>query len=217
MALDRQTIEKRDFPIARRGYDPEAVDAHLAEIADEFDRLRRAARGGGATSAASVAQSASDQVRSIVEAAEASAAEIERAAQAEADRILDEADAEARRVRDEAVAQSQDHVGKVHQATTQMLARVEGMENELSGLVEALRTGGNRITADLSLLEGGMGDLYDASGGEPGAPPARRVVESVPAVVPAASAPEPVAAEPEPEPEPVEPEPVDEPVDDEPA
>ena len=87
-----------------------------------------------------------------------------------------------------------------------MLQRVEAMESELAGLVEAVRTGANRITADLSLLEGGMGDLYDAAGSDGGAPPARRVVESVPAVVPAAAS-EPVAAESEPEPEPVEPEP----------
>ncbi len=40
MALDRQSIEKRDFPIGRRGYDPAAVDAHLSEIATQVDELR---------------------------------------------------------------------------------------------------------------------------------------------------------------------------------
>jgi DivIVA domain-containing protein len=227
MALDRQSIEKRDFPIGRRGYEPEAVDAHLARIADEVDELRRRAgsgSGGGATasrssSPASMAQAASEQVRAIVEAAESSAAAIERSAQDEAARIRDAAEADARDTRDDAVSKSQEHVGKVGSATGQMLQRVEAMESELAGLVEAVRTGANRITADLSLLEGGMGDLYDASGGEPGAAPARRVVESVPAVVPAASAPESAAAEPElveaePEPEPVE---ADEAVADEPA
>lgn len=184
MAMDRQTIEKRDFPIGRRGYEPEAVDAHLARIADELEDVRRAARGGGAASAASVAASASEQVRSIVEAAEASAAEIERAAQEEADRILDDAEAEARRVRDEAVAQSEAHVGKVRQAATQMLARVQAMDGELSGLIESLRTGGNRLTTDLSLLETGMSELYDAAGRD-ARQRAPRVVESVPMAVPA--------------------------------
>jgi DivIVA domain-containing protein len=210
MALDRQSIEKRDFPIGRRGYEPEAVDAHLARIADEVDDLRRrVGSGGGAatpgsSSPASIAQAASEQVRAIVEVAESSAAAIERSAQDEAARIREAAEADARGTRDDAVSRSQDHVGKVGSATSQMLQRVEAMESELAGLVEAVRTGANRITADLSLLEGGMGDLYDAAGGEPGAPPARRVVESVPAVVPAAAS-EPVAAESEPEP--VEPEP----------
>jgi DivIVA domain-containing protein len=193
MALDRQSIEKRDFPIGRRGYEPEAVDAHLARIAEEVDELRRrsggaATSGGGSASPASLAQAASEQVRSIVEAAESSAAAIERGAQDEALRIRDEAEADARQTRDEAVAQSQEQVGNVRSVTTQMLQRVDAMESELAGLVESLRTGANRLTADMSLLEGGMGDLYDAAGrGEvpaptvaAPAPPAPRAVASVP-------------------------------------
>lgn len=219
MALDRQSIEKRDFPIGRRGYEPEAVDAHLARIADEVEELRRRAGSGGAvasatSSPASIAQAASEQVRAIVEAAESSAAAIEQSAQTEALRIRDAAEADARDTRDDAVAKSQEHVGKVGAATNQMLQRVEAMETELAGLVEAVRTGANRITSDLSLLEGGMGDLYDAAGGEGGTPPQQRVVESVPAVVPAAAEPEaPAAAEPEPEPVAVADEPEDDDVD----
>jgi F0F1-type ATP synthase membrane subunit b/b' len=196
MALDRQSIEKRDFPIGRRGYEPEAVDAHLAGLAEEVDELRRRSSSSPSStkaSPASIAQAASEQVRTIVEAAETSAAEIERAAEDEAARIREEAEGEARRTRDEAVGQSQDHVGKVRQATTQMLQRVDAMETELTSLVESLRTGANRLTADLSLLEGGMADLYDASGQS--RPAGLRVVESVPAVV----APEPAVAEDEPD------------------
>jgi DivIVA domain-containing protein len=194
MALDRQSIEKRDFPIGRRGYEPEAVDAHLARIAEEVEELRRRAAGAPAgtakSSPASLAQAASEQVRSIVEAAESSAAAIERGAHDEALRIRDEAEADARQTRDEAVAQSQEQVGNVRTATTQMLQRVDAMESELAGLVESLRTGANRLTADMSLLEGGMGDLYDAAGREPStptsaaaAPSSPRVVESMPMAV----------------------------------
>jgi cell division septum initiation protein DivIVA len=196
MALDRQTIEKRDFPIGRRGYEPEAVDAHLAHVAEEVEQLRRASAAGGSgastkSSPASIAQAASEQVRSIVEAAESSAAAIEQGAHEEAERIRAEAEADARQTRDEAVGQSQEHVGKVRQSTSQMLQRVDAMESELAGLIESLRTGANRLTADLSLLEGGMGDLYDAAGRDrPSTGP--RVVESVPLAV--------VADEPEPEP-----------------
>ncbi len=176
MALDRQSIEKRDFPIGRRGYEPEAVDAHLARIAEEVEELRRrsggaVAAGGSSSSPASLAQAASEQVRSIVEAAESSAAAIERGAQDEALRIREDAESDARQTRDEAVAQSQEQVGNVRSVTTQMLQRVDAMESELAGLVESLRTGANRLTADMSLLEGGMGDLYDAAGrGEVAAP-----------------------------------------------
>ena len=77
MALDRQTIEKKDFPIERRGYDPDAVDAHLAWVADQIDELKRSARRRSET----LASAASEQVRAIVEAAETSAAEIQRQAE----------------------------------------------------------------------------------------------------------------------------------------
>ncbi|WCB94758.1 hypothetical protein DSM104299_03497 [Baekduia alba] len=201
MALDRQSIEKRDFPIGRRGYEPEAVDAHLARIAEEVEDLKRRAGSGGVaasapakSSPASIAQAASEQVMSIVQAAEASAAAIEQGAQDEASRIRSDAESDARTTRDEAVERSQQHVGQVGSATKQMLQRVDAMESELNGLVESLRTGANRLTADLSLLEGGMGDLYDAAGqgegGTPPAPAAPRVVESVPLAV-VADAPEP--------------------------
>jgi DivIVA domain-containing protein len=200
MALDRQSIEKRDFPIGRRGYEPDAVDAHLARIAEEVEELRRRAGGAGGVSAAkaspaSLAQAASEQVRSIVEAAESSAAAIERGAEDEALRIRDEAESDARQTRDEAVAQSQEQVGNVRSVTTQMLQRVDAMESELAGLVESLRTGANRLTADMSLLEGGMGDLYDAAGrGEIPAPAAAEPTAPAPAR-PAASVPPPTAAE----------------------
>ena len=44
MPLDRQDIERRDFPIGRRGYEPEAVDEHLANVAEELETLQRQAQ-----------------------------------------------------------------------------------------------------------------------------------------------------------------------------
>jgi DivIVA domain-containing protein len=183
LALDRQTIEKRDFPIGRRGYEPEAVDAHLARLADQIDEIQRSS---GQTSRASLAATASAQVQAIVEAAETSAASIESEARDDAARIRKEANQEADQTRDQAVSESQDHVGKVREATTHMLSRVDAMEGELGALIESLRTGANRLSADLALLEGNMGDLFTAAGQSPGASAA------------------PVAAVPEPEPEPRE-------------
>ena len=109
MALRRQDIERRDFPIARRGYDPDAVDAHLRSLADRLDEQ-------GAT-AASLAGAASEQVRAIVTAAEASAAEIRAAADEEA----------------------QSHLARVEEAAKAMLQRVDEMEGELGKLVETLQ------------------------------------------------------------------------------
>ena len=171
MALDRQSIEKRDFPFGRRGYEPAAVDAHLAAIAREVEALERAqARQAAepaepaATRRESLASVASAQVQAIVEAAEASAAAIERDARENAEQTAQDAAREAQRIRDEAIERSQEHVGKVHEATALMLQRVDAMESELSALVESLRTGANRLNADLSLLSGNMGELYEAAG-----------------------------------------------------
>lgn len=221
MALDRQGIEKRDFPIGRRGYEPEAVDAHLQRIADEFERLQRqVAEGPGdgspaaaTPSAATLAVAASEQVRTIVAAAEQTAADIERAARADAERIRGEAEAAARETRDDAITQSGEHVGRVREATQGMLARLEAMDSELGTLSDQLRTGANRLNADLSLLQGSLGELHDASGvatpapAPPVAPPAPApalqkapapAAEPQEAIEPAAveEAPEPVAAAP---------------------
>ncbi len=176
MALDRQSIEKRDFPIGRRGYEPVAVDAHLAAIAREVEALKRAQASAPSAAEArpagtSLAAVASAQVQAIVEAAESSAAAIERDARDAAEQVAQDAAREAARTRDEAVERSQDHVGKVHEATALMLQRVDAMESELGALVESLRTGANRLNADLSLLSGNMGELY-AAAGRPSAAPA---------------------------------------------
>ena len=103
-------------------------------------------------------------MQAIVEAAEASAASIEREAREHAAQVEHDAARDAERIRDEAIARSQDHVGKVHEATALMLQRVDAMEGELGALIESLRTGANRLSADLSLLSGNMGELYTAAG-----------------------------------------------------
>jgi hypothetical protein len=52
-----------------------------------------------------------------------------------------------------------------------MLQRVSAMQSELDTLVESLRTGANRVSADLALLEGNMAELYSAAGARTEAPP----------------------------------------------
>jgi DivIVA domain-containing protein len=63
--MERDEIERHDFPAARRGYDPAAVDAHLRRVADEIERRP-----------ASLAEGTSTQVRAIIEAAETSAQQL---------------------------------------------------------------------------------------------------------------------------------------------
>ncbi len=158
MALERQNIEKKDFPIGRRGYDPEAVDAHLSRIADDVDELKRSARRRADT----LAMAASEQVRAIVEAAETSAADIQRQAEEEAREIKAEATSEALATRQDATAQAREYVGKVSESTSMMLQRLDAMDGELGGLIESLRSGANRLNADLHLLEGNLSDVHEA-------------------------------------------------------
>ena len=157
MSLERQSIEKKDFPVGRRGYDPDAVDAHLAALADEIAEFRRSSRRRSDT----LASTASEQVRAIVEAAESSASEITREAESEAREIRQEANSEARATREQATDEARDYVGRVSESTNAMLQRLDSMEQEMSTLVESLREGGNRLNADLQLLEGDLTGVSD--------------------------------------------------------
>ena len=104
--VDRDAIERRDFPVGRRGYDQVAVDEHLRRVADELEALR------GRTRPSSLSAGTSEQVRVILEAAEASAADL----------------------RADAARQSADHVGRVQRAAGTMLDRLHELERELEQL-----------------------------------------------------------------------------------
>jgi hypothetical protein len=161
--LDRQAIERRDFPIGRRGYDTASVDAHLQALGAEFEELRRVGINGGGEE--SLASTASTQVQSIIAAAETAAAELERQAMENAKRVRDEADRDAENTREQAIEKARAHVAAVAQTAERLLERVGSMDSEVSALLESLRAGGGRLTSDLAAVETSMGDLYDAAAG----------------------------------------------------
>lgn len=163
--LDRQVIERRDFPIVRRGYDPASVDAHLRALAADVEELRREVHSRGHESLASAAGT---QVQGILEAAQATAETIEREAAQAAQEVRESANADARRTRDEAVARAQEHVAAVSQATEVLLARVGTMDTETQTLVESLRSGASQLAGDLAAVETNMSALYDAAAGRTG-------------------------------------------------
>jgi DivIVA domain-containing protein len=195
VALDRQRIERKDFPIGRRGYDPDAVDAHLAALADELDEFKRSSR----RRSESLAAAASEQVRSIVEAAETSAAEIQRQAEEEARDIRAEASGEAQSTREQATTQAREYVGNVSESTSTMLERLDAMQNELNALFESLRTGSNRLNADLQLLEGNLDEVKDAVAPRPRFEPEAAAASAPPAGQPEIPAPPEPAATPAPQ------------------
>ena len=185
--FDRQAIERRDFPVTRRGYDPASVDAHLRALASELEELQRSA-GGGETS---LATSAGTQVQSILEATEKAAAEIESQALEHARSVREAADQDAERTREQVVERARAHVGAVEQATAALLTRVQSMDGEVGKLLESLREGAGRLVGDLGALERSMGELYDAASGRTttaaaGSPPAagEQGAGSVPAPAP---------------------------------
>jgi DivIVA domain-containing protein len=144
--VDRDAIERHDFPVGRRGYDQEAVDSHLRRVADEFEALRGRAPAGPAPSP--LAAGASEQVRLILEAAEASAAEL----------------------RADAGREASGHVARVQDAAGGMLSRLDELERELGGLLDALRKSGERLNEGLERLQAQAGELGAAAGEEPAEP-----------------------------------------------
>ena len=129
MALDRSSVQRSDFPTARRGYEPSAVDAHLRQLADELERVR--------PSAQPVAAAASSQVQRIIEAAETTA-----------DQLRTEAGDEARQ-----------HVHRVSTAARELLERLGALDEELGTLMDRLREDAGRLSAELRSLERDVGEV----------------------------------------------------------
>jgi hypothetical protein len=165
MSLDRQSIEKRDFPISRRGYETVAVDAHLAAIASEVEALKAASPAPEA--AASLAASASERIRGIVEAAETTAAEIERSAQADAADARASAAIDAAATREAASSEAQAHVAAVQEATAVMLERITALEATVSGLLTNVRSAAGGIGADLATLHAQVVEVGGLGSGAP--------------------------------------------------
>ncbi len=153
--MDRERIERRDFPTGRRGYDPAAVDEHLRRVADEFEAHVNAPR-------ASLADSTSEQVRLILDAAERGAAEL----------------------RSQAGEQASDHIARVEAAAGGMLSKLDALESELTRLMAALRTSGERLSQGLAELQA------EVSGGVPGAAPPELPRSATPAPAAPSSPPE---------------------------
>jgi cell division septum initiation protein DivIVA len=125
MELERRSIERRDFPQAKRGYEPEAVDRHMRAVADAVESLK--ARAERPVTAGEVA---AERVQAIVSAAEASAREIEERAKAEA----------------------AEHVRGVAAAAQELSLRIGELQRQVDALVQDLEAAsadvGSRLAAE---------------------------------------------------------------------
>jgi len=136
VALDRDSIVRRDFPTNRRGYDPAAVEAHLTSLAGEVEALQRRA-----APPATLSEQAGEQVRAIIQAAERGAEEIRAKASADAD----------------------ERVAHVTEAAERLRARVEQMETDVTRVMSELRDEARRLRDDLEGLRGDAATLREAS------------------------------------------------------
>lgn len=170
MSLDRESIERKNFPVDERGYDPAAVDAHLSALADEVEVLRR---GAPHSPTVTLAGAVSEQVRGIVEAAETSAEEILRGAELEAQDIrarasqaTAQATGEAQRVRERATAHAREYVERLSGSISTLLGRLDTIDGELGSLTVSLRSETERLRGELAALEDeleGVTGVTDAS------------------------------------------------------
>ena len=152
MELDRHYIERKDFTVARRGYEPEEVDLHLRQLADAIAELKAQLKA----TPAGVAGAAAEQVRQIVEAAEESAAQIEERASAEARRVSEDASRRARETRERADQESAEQLQKVQETAAKMLDRAAALEKELETLISGIH---QSATGMVSSMRSGAGDL----------------------------------------------------------
>jgi len=144
---DRDKIVRRDFPKGERGYEPAAVDAHLAALADEIEREPSADEG------------MSEYVQAIIDAAQRSSSTIERAADDAAAAKEAETSKQSREALESANAEAGDHVGFVTDHTAAMRDRLDAVGGEVQGLVDAVRAGADRLEVDLSALEQRVSEL----------------------------------------------------------
>ena len=173
--LDRHYIERKDFSVARRGYDQQEVDLHLRQLADTIAELKAQLKA----TPAGVAGAAAEQVRQIVEAAEESAAEIEQRATEEARRVTEDASQRAREARERADRESAEQLERVQQTAEGMLERTDALETELDtmisgigeaakGLVGRMRSAAGELEAELESIRQ---ELAAVRPPEPVAPP----------------------------------------------
>ena len=146
MNSERDEIVRDDFPIARRGYDPDAVKAHLEAIRER--------------TSIPLAKTAGERVAAIVETAERTAFEIEEAArrraegaQHEADEIRKEARSEATRIVRVARDEAREHGERAQAALARLVQEADGLR---AALVEVGRevTAEVRGSAEMRTLEG---------------------------------------------------------------
>lgn len=119
--MNREEIVRRDFPTTLRGWDPDAVTAHLEAVAARMEE-----RPTG------VAAIAGERVAAIVEAAERQAAQIEAEARERADEIATAARREAEETIERGRERANEQAEEARTAIADLVAQAERLRERIS-------------------------------------------------------------------------------------
>ncbi|MGI8631783.1 MAG: DivIVA domain-containing protein [Solirubrobacterales bacterium] len=174
MGLETEDIV-RSFPQSRRGYDKDAVDAHLRQIASEVHSLRQRAeraeraladaRASGGAPAAPEPESARNKVVSIIQAVEESASEIEAQSREAAREIEDGARRKAKDIVERAEQDGREHLQSVQSTIEDLRGKVEHLGGTLDGLEDEVRSGLDRALTDLGAVSAAVGAVRVTTAG----------------------------------------------------
>ena len=144
-------LPRKDFPIARRGYDPAAVDAYLERVAE---KLQAEAERGMAPMATGI----SEQVKSILAAAEATAAE-----------LLSEAERDVAQMRSSAAADARQHVTRVTDTSSTLLSELSSLRERTQALLEEVEINSSALKDGLLSLREDVSSFRGEAAGDAGA------------------------------------------------
>jgi hypothetical protein len=119
--MRRDEIVRRDFPTALRGWDPEAVTAHLDAVARRVEEQPT-----------SLAALAGERVREIVEAAERQAAQIEAEARQRAEEVAAAARREAQQTIERGRERANEQAEEARTAISDLVAQAERLRERIS-------------------------------------------------------------------------------------
>jgi vacuolar-type H+-ATPase subunit H len=125
--MEREEVVREDFPTARKGWDPDAVRAHLESLLARFP-----------SSPSGLGDAAGERVATIVAAAESTAAEIEAEARERAERTLSEARSEAERILAEARTEAESRLERAQGAVEGLVGQAESLRAQIGSLGESL-------------------------------------------------------------------------------
>ena len=153
MELDRQAIERKDFPIGRRGYDPTRSTPTCARSrvgsrscsGPRRRGSRRVARVVGGQPGAEHPRGGRDRCRGDRAEATEDARQVARSRRRDAERT-----------REEALETARAHVAAVAQVAATLLERVGSMDAEVARWSTACARAPGTLAADLPAVEGGM-------------------------------------------------------------